>query len=167
MTFEFTGVMPMQPHLLKFVYWMENMEPGEPIDLTKKTMITRTMLLLFTPKKQIPINDSDTVTNQFTRFTVKLKYSITLRQKQFKDFYISRSNIALFNDHMHLLFHEILTQRILTQIHSKKEKTIVEDYLKEIGADDDIDWHTVKRTNGRLRGNKEIPTIHQLKAAFR
>gem|GEM_PF-2346441 len=152
------GNILVQPHILKFVNWLENLESGERLDLSGGGIISHTLVLLLRPKtltKEVKIK------GKLEHFTTTLPYVMSFRLFKNAHATLGRKEVLIFHHHMHKLFHEFLLRQILHYIHSGKTQIeAIKDFLILIDAEEDVDWESVKRVNLRLRNSKKIVSFY-------
>lgn len=165
MNINLVGTIPMKPHLEKYVRRIENLSPGEAIDLTGVGIIRITLRHMLTRKSIILEEESTTSYKNFeATYSAKLRYRISERMQTFSEFYLSKASIIYFNRFVHTLLHEELLIKIMEGItRGEKEKDIIYDFMRQVEIDELVSFDTLKRASTRLRNAKKIGTIHQQK----
>lgn len=159
------GVIPMKPHLERYVRRIEFMGPGDTLDLNGVGICRITLRQLLTTKTMVLDEESTMSYKNFeTQYPSRLRFRISERMQVFNEFYLSKTSIVYFNRFVHTLLHENLLNRILEGVaRGGKEKDIIFEFMADAGIEEMVSFDTLKRASTRLRTAKKIGTIHQQK----
>jgi hypothetical protein len=151
------GTVPVKRYLYKYATIIENLPPGEPLDLTNCGIIGFQLKLLLGNKTNV--NHQDAIsTNTMNKYDALLKFKVHSKLKSFNGFFISRKSIVLFNSFLHQLFHEELLREIVKGESTNVDlKDIIYAFLNKYDIDeDDISFGAVKKANFRLRKSRKM-----------
>lgn len=162
MNMDFTSCIPTKPHLAKFVFWLENMKDGEPLNLSYGGIVAHTLRLFLMNKSSMLREDKDG-TWSVRDFTAPIPFRVTARMEAFNSFYLSRRSIVIFNQHLHVLFYEMLLSRILDKKlkYGMDEKAVIYEWMKELDIEELLTFDAADKAIHRLRVEKNLPKYNQ------
>lgn len=158
MNMSLKACVPVKGYLLKFVRYIENLEPGDPLDLSNGSVVSFVLKGFLTTKIKLQFESEKKYTSMQKEYTEALYFEVNEEMKQFNAFYINKSSIVAFNAFLHRLFHEML----LMEVREKKADGIqarltIMEFMEKCGIDEEIDVGSLKKANYRLRLGKKIP----------
>lgn len=159
------GQIPVEPYLLKFVQHLENLEPGEAINISHECgIIPFTLKMLLTNKTNIQEESLLTYKKFESKYPARIRFKISARMQVFNTFYLTRKSISVFNQFLRTMFYDLLLERIKSGIQEgQTQKDIIYQFMRELDIEEDISFDTIIRKVNRVRKVKKIPTIHQQK----
>jgi hypothetical protein len=162
MNMNFTSCIPSKPHLAKFVFWLENLESGQALNLSYGGIVAHTLRLFLTNKSAM-LREDGAGAWSIREYKAVIPFQVTARMESFNSFYISRKSIVLFNQHLHVLFYEILLTRILNakSKYGLNEKDVIYEFMKELDIEEDLTYDAADKAIDRLRVEKNLPRYNQ------
>jgi hypothetical protein len=158
----FTASIPVRSHHLKFIEYVENLQPGEPLDLKSNSTISNWLRLLLTKKSKTDVYMKSSATKIGKDYNAELKFKIGVRTFDKLEFFYSVKTIHIFNQFIYNYLCDILLLEIRKGcIRGIKEKEVIEQFMEDYGIDEMVDRDTLKKATYRLRKDKKIPSIHR------
>lgn len=156
---ELEAKIPIRPHLLKFLLKVENMAPGEKLNLDSGGAIPFFVQFLLCNKCELMLKD---------RYQSKRKpdqipadFSATVTVKVSTNFipsgriFISYDSVFQLDRYLHKMMHDFLNDRI--QRGDQTEKQAIMEFMDEFNiTEDDISFDAIKKATQRLRTRKKI-----------
>jgi len=148
--------MPVKAYLKNYVYWKENLQPEQIIDLSGPGDITFVLAGLLTGKlKAGPHGDPDDLPGIYD---AELITRVTVTQYNRNLFFYSLDNIRYFNTYLYRNFHETLLHEICAnRRHGITEVDTIWQFIDRLKAHDLISFDAIKKASYRLRKAKNLP----------
>lgn len=159
MKIEIEAKIPIRPHLLKFLLKVENMAPGDKLDLSSGGAIPFFVQLLLCHKGELMSKDRyqskkkiDQVPKYFTD-TLEVKVSANFIPSG--RIFLGYDSVFQLDKYLHKLMHDFLIDRISRD--NKTEKQVILEFMDEFGITEDIiSFDALKKAAQRLRTRKKI-----------
>lgn len=158
MNAKFFGVIPMKPHLKKFLVKEENLEEGQAWDVAASNgMLAYNFQLLVTNKTNILKNSYTPSSSNNVDYTDKLHFKITSRMLTFNCFHWNGTIKRAFNNSVWKLMNELLYRDIIWgQKHNIPKKDIIMDFASYYDIEEDFDVENLIKSSFRLRKSKNL-----------
>lgn len=158
------GMLPIQPHLLAYLTWKENLSKGElftipsqsPIAVALSGYILLSLRLIRDARQVAP------TCLKMERYTARLPFQI--QGVYNPDFFIIADLIAKeFDAYLyHTLQAELFDRILFAKRFGMEEKDTIEGFLDESGLNYYLDFEAVKKAQYRLRQTRRTPTVRGL-----
>lgn len=151
---------PMRPHLIKFLYWLENQKGStDPLRISYAGVVADIMKLIAQKKDTYLIKGEAKKPKCATTLKFFLpRYFWSGRDEDIRIFFDGRSQYAL-GEAVHNLHKELLTHYVLTASEYKiTERAAVWNWIEKLGieegADDDITFDALTKICQKLRNTR-------------
>lgn len=153
-----TVSIPCKPYLVKFVEYIECLEPGQHLEVNNSGVLGRIIRLLATNKDKLKDESTKSYFGDDKEFTGSLTFRITARMQARNCFFFHRDTTYDINYLLYLQFHEFLFEKIRDARRKDEKaqiKAIIEEWRDVLKfSEDDIDYDSIKRSNHRFRVKK-------------
>lgn len=159
-----SGFLPVQPHLLAYLMWKENLQKGDQFIIPGQSPHAVVLSGYITVATRL-IRDSRTVPPsglKMHRYTARLPFIIPGLEST--DFYIIADVIACqFDAYLyHAMQSDLLERVMFAKRFGIEEKDSIEAWLAESGLNYYLDFEAVKKAQYRLRAARQMPTVRGL-----
>jgi hypothetical protein len=152
------ATIPTTPYLRLFIEHIENLEPGEPLSVSRPSFVAMQLNLLLTrPSVFRALADRNDVQIP-SEYTDCMPFVVLEWMMQQKCIFICNRSVVAFNDVVRQFFYENLLQRTRARENRGREKKdVIGDYLSEMGIHEDIlSFDTAKKALFRLETAKQL-----------
>ena len=152
------ATMPTTPYLRLFIEHIENLEPGEPLSVSRPSFVAMQLHLLLTrPNVFRALADLGDVQLP-AEYTDAIPFTVSDWMVKEKCLFICNRSVVAFNNLVRHIFYENLLQRTRAKENCGREKQeVITDYLSEMGIDEDIlAFETAKKALFRLEHAKQL-----------
>jgi hypothetical protein len=151
----------VQPHLLAYLRWKENLGPEDKLSLeycqgdvayALGGILTTKMIALQQVDRKLP-----------KKYSERLEVLITPRLFGESRIHVSVGGTVFFNRFLHKNMHALLLDRIIQgKKHKVQAKETMLSFIDEIGAKDLISFDAIDKASDRLRKSLEIAPFRSL-----
>lgn len=155
------ATIPLPLYLVQYVYWKENVEPGQAISLTHATgdipLVLGGLLTGF-------IKTANTDEDVAEKYMGQLRFTINPRRFNHGHIHISPDALKFFCSFLRKNLHEYLLQQILMNMKlGVTETDTIYAFMEEVGISESISFDALKKGSYRLREAKNITNFRTQK----
>lgn len=154
---EICAEFPVKGYLKHYVYWKENLEMGDTLDLSGAGKIPLILSGILTGKLTVPPDEFNSIPSVYD---ARLPFLLTVEQVNRNLMFFTIEGIRFFNTFLYRDFHEALLQSILIgrEIGISEIDTI-NNWIDNLEIRDMITFDALKKASYRLRKEKKIPVF--------
>lgn len=156
------GQLAVRPSTLHYIRWREFLDEGAPLRIPGKTPFASfltaqlSFCVLFHSEGFFPPPPAPVLNG----FTERLPFEITGPLASEDIFQLIDHTAAKLDDFCYDLMYDDLIREIICGKHARAhEKTIVENFLRERGLEDDVQWDAAIKAVYRIRQGRNIPSF--------
>lgn len=159
------GKVPTTTYLRKFVEFIEDVGPEEPIDLQSAGVVPKFLKGLLVGKKKLYMDYPPKVIGGKDD---EIRYIVDKKMLDTGEIFITRRHINIFNSFLYSQFHGMLLFKIrLDMKKGANEKDVILDYMQLLGIEEDeYAMSSIKRQITRLRASKHMPSLRNKKGFY-
>jgi len=157
------GSIPVRPTMLAYLCFKEGIQPNDIIDLRGSGHIKGYLKDLLCNKSELL--SSRMKSREFVlTYSTYLKIAVSIRMEHFYRFFISRDGIVVFDRFLYSLMINDLNMAILIGVSAgKTEKQVIEEFLRMLGIEEQIEHESLKRACTRYRARQNQKNLHEIK----
>ena len=157
------GSVPVRPTMLAYLCFKEGIQPNELVDLRGSGHIKNYLKDLLCNKTEML--QSRIKSKEFAAtYSTYLKIAVTVKMEHFYRFFISREGVVVFDRFLYSLMINDLNVAILIGVQlGKTEKQIIEEYLRMLGIEEQIEHESLKRACTRYRTRQNQKNLHEIR----
>lgn len=158
-----SGHIAVRPSTLAYIKWREYLDANTPLLLPGRTPFASflttqfSLCAMFHSEGFFPPPPAPALSGFTARLPFELSGSLATHNIfQLIDFAAARLDTFCYD----LMYDDLIREIILGKHQKAQEKTIVEDFLRDRGLEDDIQWDAAIKAVYRIRKGRDIPSFH-------
>lgn len=156
------GQIAVRPATLQYVCWREHLAEGQPISIPGKTpfssflTIQFSFCVMFHTEGFFPPPPAPTLTG----YTARLPFEVSGALANTDIFQLIDFTAAKLDEFCYNLMYDDLIREIINGKYAQAhEKTIVENFLRERGLEDHVQWDAAIKAVYRIRQGRNFPSF--------
>lgn len=156
-----TGKMPIRTKNLRFIEWRENLQPNEPLDLTRKTPIClfitaqlrMGLSLMEWPRRKAEMDYFDVVET----YEDSLPFVVTGKLAHYDIFTMLDHVARRLDEYVPCIMHEEVLARVTVAHHiGLSEKLVIEKFIEETNIFEMLEFDAMKKRQQRFRSARSF-----------
>lgn len=146
---------PVKAYLKRYVYWKENLEESELLDLSGPGEIPLVLGGILTGKLSVAPDEFQAIPSIYDD---RLPFLLTVEQVNRNLMFFTIEGVRYFNTYLYRDFHETLLHSIICgKDRGVSEVDTINRWIDHMGIHDMISFDALKKASYRLRKEKKIP----------
>lgn len=165
---------PIRPHLLRYIQYRENLHGRQPLPVPGMSPLSIALGWHICKKKAYYLDPLDDL---YRSHTSTLYFEVTPSMFAQNQRFVSATGLRRYEEFVsRSLTDHLLLLMLLAKAQRRAGKEVIEDFLRQSGLDDFIDFDAAKKAVFRLRAHRKLPPLwghvqvrwqpEQLKFAF-
>jgi len=156
---------PVQPHILRFIQYLEELEDGDALDLQRNSFVSKLVKSILVMKSTY--YDQYRNTNKTDkRLTAELPVIMTGSMEKYNAQFYTHESVYRINNQLCLLLDEWIIDRI-RKSSNKRAIHVMAECLEDLGIEDMVDIDSIKKRIQRSRKTKKTLSQQQKKSLKR